>query len=1144
MADKSAVIGLLRVLLSANTAEYEAAMKKAQNSAQAWSKDLKSVGRQASEIGSSLTKAITLPLAGVSVAAAKVAIDFESSFAGVRKTVDGSEADFAAMAQGFRDLAKTIPVNVNDLNRLGEAAGALGIPKDKVVEFAAVMAKLGVSTNLTADQAADAIARIQNIFGAAGKDTERLASTLVALGNAGASTEKEIVEMAQRIAGAGHTVGLSQAQVLAFASSLASVGINAEAGGSAMSRILLKMNDAVQKGGAGLKEFARVAGVSSAEFKKSFETDAAGAAQAFIAGLGRLKGAGENINTTIEGLTGKNIILKDTLFRLSGAGALLSDQLAVANKAWSENSALSKEAGERFKTTESRLILLGNKVKDVGITLGNALRPAIDAAIRGIEAFLPVLDSMAKMFGALPESVQVGIIGFTALVAATGPLIYIFGQLALATSAVTGAFAAKGLASRVLLADLGFLATATKANVVAAAAAVTQYGAFGAASIAATTAVRGFSGALMAMPFAATVAGLALITAGLVHLKSKAAEAALASATAEAKQHAINKAIEQGASKTITYADAVAFNTKKEEERIAAFNRAHRGANTLTEAQAQLTAANAQYAKELGPIKDALAFQIRHMGETGKSVQDLAREFGISELTVTRYQSSLQGSTVAVKDHAGATEKLTQVQKRLLEIQKEIAAAKVPLTAAQEEEILSLSRLGIQHSMIADHLGVSEARVDSFTASIKEQTKAVNEMLDAWSKVPKLSTGGPGITGLDPGRLYDPGNFFGSGTVRNDQLGPIGLDPSTLNIGELMNSQFFGVKKGGLLASLFGSSAEMGQQLAQTIVGAFQGGGNAVQSALGQLGSSVAGKFGAHLAKTGGPFFQSALGEIFTGALPVVGSLIGPLIGAIGKAFSTEGRDTKIAMAKEAFGSVEAMQREMVAVLSKAQYDSLWDQFSRVGQKNKDQAVAAVNAIIDALDVQKKKQEEVAAAAQASAEAQQQALDEIGAKYKTEIDKLENEYRSLSESVAKEAEEEVMGITEMRERERMKQIEDEKAALELQRDAEIAAKKETFEAFPAIAKKVDAELRDIFERGYKIPITFELPPGGIPNPAALSSGYAEGLLSGSHALSSGASAHGQPIHLTNNMIVDGKVAARSLLRYLPGELAIIGVGRR
>src|SRR5687767_13735691 len=101
------------------------------------------------------------------------------------------------------------------------------------------MADLSVTTNGGSDQAATTTAKTPEIFGAAGKDTDRLASTLVARGNSGASTEKDIVEMSMRIAGAGQIVGLTQGQVLAFASTLSSVGINAEAGGSAISRIFL-----------------------------------------------------------------------------------------------------------------------------------------------------------------------------------------------------------------------------------------------------------------------------------------------------------------------------------------------------------------------------------------------------------------------------------------------------------------------------------------------------------------------------------------------------------------------------------------------------------------------------------------------------------------------------------------------------------------------------------------------------------------------------------------------------------------------------------------------------------------------------------------------------------------------------------------
>lgn len=453
----SAVVGILRALLTASTAEFETAIKRSADTMKVFSRDAKAMGAQATQVGAGLTKALTVPLAGIGISAAKAYIDFESSFAGVAKTVGGltdqsgkMTAIGEQMAMAFRGLSKEIPVNVNEINRLGEAAGALGIPKEEVVEFARVMAELGVTTNLTSEQAATGIAKIQNIFGAAGQETERLASTLVALGNAGASTETEILEMGQRIAGAGHTVGLSQAQVLSFASTLASVGINAEAGGSAISRIFLKINDAVASGGESLNEFARVAGRSSEEFKHLFGTDAAAATQLFIAGLGRLKAEGANVNATIEGLVGKNIILKDTLLRLSGAGDLLNTQLRLGADAWKANTALTDEARVRFQTTSSQLTVLWNRIKDVGITLGGALNPAIHATIRLFDQLLPVVETAVKGFAALPEPIQMAAVGLLAAAAAAGPMLLLFGQISTAFGAVTGAFAKSGLATRAL----------------------------------------------------------------------------------------------------------------------------------------------------------------------------------------------------------------------------------------------------------------------------------------------------------------------------------------------------------------------------------------------------------------------------------------------------------------------------------------------------------------------------------------------------------------------------------------------------------------------------------------------------------------------------------------------------------------------
>lgn len=446
MAD-NAIVGILRALLTLDTAEFEKGSRKGQDSAKALSKEFTKFGKDAEALGKTLTATLTLPLVGLAAGAAKLAIDFESSFAGVRKTVNATEPELQQLAMGFRELARTIPVNVNELNRLGEAAGALGIPKEEIIDFSRVMAMLGVTTNVTADQAAESIAQIQTQFNSAGKETENFASALVHLGNNGASTEAQILELTSRLASAGNAAGMSQADVLGFAAAMANVGINAEAGGTALSRTFNEINAAVARGGDDLEKFARIAGKSSADFAKLFREDAASAVEQFILGLGRVQKEGGNLVTTLDELGIKEIRQSDTLRRLALNTDNVTKALSDARLGWRENTALSEEAGKRFETVESQLTLLWNRIKDVGITLGNALMPAIKGVIGVVDTMLPLVDMLAKGFAAMPAPIQMTVIGFGAAAAAAGPLLFVAGQLSQSLGSLVGAFGNGGIAA-------------------------------------------------------------------------------------------------------------------------------------------------------------------------------------------------------------------------------------------------------------------------------------------------------------------------------------------------------------------------------------------------------------------------------------------------------------------------------------------------------------------------------------------------------------------------------------------------------------------------------------------------------------------------------------------------------------------------
>lgn len=447
----------VRVRLEALVAGYQAQMASAAASTKAFGANVLSTAKDNSAAFTAVGLASVAMGAAILLGFKKAvgaAIEFESSFAGVRKTVNASEPEFQALAAGLRKMATEIPVNVNELNRIAEAAGQLGIKKENILDFTRTMADLGVTTNLSSDEAATALARLANITQMPQSEFDRLGSTVVALGNNLATTEREIVAMGLRIAGAGKQIGLTEAEILSFAGALSSVGIEAQAGGTAISRVMMQIASEVETGGDKLRQFAAVAGMSTAEFKRAFQQDAAGAIVSFIEGLGNLEGSGMSAIAVLDAMGITEIRVRDALLRTAGAGDILRGSLDLGTAAWKENSALTTEAEQRYKTVESQIQLFKNSVNDLAISIGQALLPAIGAMAKGGAAVADVLNALPGPVKML-VSLFAGLAGTLLLVG--GGFLMMAPKIAAAQGLLAGVGGAAGAARAGLSATANFL---------------------------------------------------------------------------------------------------------------------------------------------------------------------------------------------------------------------------------------------------------------------------------------------------------------------------------------------------------------------------------------------------------------------------------------------------------------------------------------------------------------------------------------------------------------------------------------------------------------------------------------------------------------------------------------------------------------
>lgn len=354
-----------------------------------------------------------LSFAGIA-AATKTAIEFEDAWAGVTKTVDGTPQQLAKIDDGLKNLAQTTSSTYQDIAHYAELAGQMGIPTDSIVGFTKTITELGDTTNLVGEEAAQSIAKFSNVMVSQSKKTNtyysRLGSTIVDLGNKFSTTESDIMDMATRLGVAGKMVGLNSNQVLGLSTALSSLGIEAAAGGSSVSKMLKKIDLAVSTGDENLSKFAEVSGMTSQQFQKAWGEDAAGTFLKFVEGIGK----SSDITKTLNDLGITEIKQAQSMGALAQSSDVLANALNVSKNAWNSNTAMANEAEKRYATLKSQLSQTWEAIKQAGDELGQAFAPTLTDLLK-------IVKKAANAFSNLDEGTQQTIAKMLLLTAAAYP---------------------------------------------------------------------------------------------------------------------------------------------------------------------------------------------------------------------------------------------------------------------------------------------------------------------------------------------------------------------------------------------------------------------------------------------------------------------------------------------------------------------------------------------------------------------------------------------------------------------------------------------------------------------------------------------------------------------------------------------------
>lgn len=390
---------------------------------------MQTIGKDLMGAGATMTATVTTPIVAAGKSAVNSIIDFESAFTGVTKTVDETATTtYGDLQESIKSMATVTASSKEEIARIMEVSGQLGISADDITEFTRTMIELGDTTDLSAEEAAVALAQFRNITGeTATKDVYKLGSALVDLGNNFETNEVDIMNMSSYLASTAHNLGFSETQILGLSTAMASLGINAEAGGSALSKTFTQFekitHGATKSAKSQMETLQKLLGArNNKEITDMWEANPNEFFMRFLEGLNKVEKEGGSMTATLNELGLSAVRQMNGLNALVANTDKLRDAEKTASQAYKEGNALQVEADKRYGTTASKIQQMKEKVDNLALEFGNNLMPILEKA-------LGVLDKAVAWFSSLDEEAQENIVKFGLVAAAIGPVTTAIGGL-------------------------------------------------------------------------------------------------------------------------------------------------------------------------------------------------------------------------------------------------------------------------------------------------------------------------------------------------------------------------------------------------------------------------------------------------------------------------------------------------------------------------------------------------------------------------------------------------------------------------------------------------------------------------------------------------------------------------------------------
>lgn len=344
----------------------------------------------------------TAAIGATAVVPVKLAIDFESAMADVKKVVDFDTPEgFAKLGDEILKMTRTLPLAATELAAIAAAGGQLGVKADDIPKFTETVAKMATAFDMPAELAGDAMAKLANVYQIPIANIGRLGDAINQLSNESPAKASDIVSALSRVGGVAKGFGLTELQAASLANAFISLGKPPEVAGTAINGMLMKLATADKQGNKFQSALADM-GLSAAGLKKAISEDAQGALVGFLQTLEKVP-ADQRMGILVDMF---GLEYADDVAVLAGSVKTYTDSIDALNKKGKDgkeafSGSMEREFAARAATTANNLQLLKNGLTELGINIGSVVLPALNDLVNDIKPVISQFAGWAKEHPAL-----------------------------------------------------------------------------------------------------------------------------------------------------------------------------------------------------------------------------------------------------------------------------------------------------------------------------------------------------------------------------------------------------------------------------------------------------------------------------------------------------------------------------------------------------------------------------------------------------------------------------------------------------------------------------------------------------------------------------------------------------------------------